>query len=407
MATRRMGANATAPTTTPLASRTATPARGSTRTRASTTTADRYYDPELARFIQPDSTVPDPEFSQAYNRYAYVYNNPLKFSDPTGQFPFLVGLVISMAVSGGMAAATGGNIIKAMVMGAFSYAVGFGVGQIVSGFEVVGWGVTATGSAMVGGAVAGALNAVMMHGNPLLGAAMGATSAGAGIKLAETLPGVFTWIDDIYLRDLAASTAAGVLIGGVTAEVMGGDFGEGAAYGAASAAAGWVVAFAIRIYQIKSMISEMLRTGEIPDEVMDMDLASTLVVEDARTPESDLQTVSGDEYRPTPNPLAALLARLLRCGPQLHHWISKPIYRELQNNPNLKGQYKYRDPRFVSRAKDLQSHKGYQEWHRDLDNKVVNWLKSNRNATPQQFERYLRNEYSKPYLRETFPKGLR
>ena len=74
----------------------------------------RYYDPELARFIQADSTIPDPEFSQAYNRYAYVYNNPLVFSDPTGQNPFLIGLIVSMAISGGTAAATGGNIIKAM-----------------------------------------------------------------------------------------------------------------------------------------------------------------------------------------------------------------------------------------------------------------------------------------------------
>ena len=69
----------------------------------------RYYDPELARFIQADSTVPDPEFSQAYNRYAYVYNNPLKFTDPTGQNPFLIAMAISMAISGGVAAATGGN----------------------------------------------------------------------------------------------------------------------------------------------------------------------------------------------------------------------------------------------------------------------------------------------------------
>lgn len=198
----------------------------------------RYYDPELARFIQADSTIPDPEFSQTYNRYAYVYNNPLKFTDPTGQFPFLIGLAISMAVSGGMAAATGGNIIKAMVMGAFSYCVGFGVSQLVGGFEVCGWGLSATGCAMAGGAAAGALNAAMTGGNPLMGAIIGAASAGVGSVLGDAFPGVFKWIGDEYLQGLAASTTAGALIGGVTAEIMGGNFGQGAAYGAAGAAAG-------------------------------------------------------------------------------------------------------------------------------------------------------------------------
>jgi hypothetical protein len=164
----------------------------------------------------------------------------LKFTDPTGQFPFLIGLAISMAVSGGMAAATGGNIIKAMVMGALTYCVGFGVSQVVGGFEVCGWGLTATGSAMVGGAAGGALSAVMTGGAPLMGAAMGAASVGAAGVLGEVLPGAFKWIGDVYIESLAVSTAAGALIGGVTAEVMGGGFGEGAAYGAASAAAGHI-----------------------------------------------------------------------------------------------------------------------------------------------------------------------
>ena len=44
----------------------------------------RYYDPALGRFIQPDSIVPSPANSQALNRYAYVYNNPLRYTDPTG-----------------------------------------------------------------------------------------------------------------------------------------------------------------------------------------------------------------------------------------------------------------------------------------------------------------------------------
>jgi RHS repeat-associated protein len=44
----------------------------------------RYYDPHLGRFISPDSVVADPTEPQLMNRYAYVRNNPLKYTDPTG-----------------------------------------------------------------------------------------------------------------------------------------------------------------------------------------------------------------------------------------------------------------------------------------------------------------------------------
>jgi RHS repeat-associated protein len=47
----------------------------------------RMYDPELGRFLSPDSIVPDPFNPQALNRYAYVFNNPLGFVDPTGHSP--------------------------------------------------------------------------------------------------------------------------------------------------------------------------------------------------------------------------------------------------------------------------------------------------------------------------------
>src|SRR3989338_3203667 len=46
----------------------------------------RYYNPQLGRFIQPDTIVPDAKNLQAYNRYTYVNNNPLKYVDPTGHF---------------------------------------------------------------------------------------------------------------------------------------------------------------------------------------------------------------------------------------------------------------------------------------------------------------------------------
>ncbi len=45
----------------------------------------RHYDPELGRFIQPDSIVPlASQGVQAYDRYAYTNNNPVIHNDPTG-----------------------------------------------------------------------------------------------------------------------------------------------------------------------------------------------------------------------------------------------------------------------------------------------------------------------------------
>ena len=47
----------------------------------------RWYDPALGRFLQPDTIVPEPGKGQAYNRYAYVYNNPVRYVDPSGHLP--------------------------------------------------------------------------------------------------------------------------------------------------------------------------------------------------------------------------------------------------------------------------------------------------------------------------------
>jgi len=44
----------------------------------------RYYDPAIAKFTQPDSIVPGAANPQNFNRYAYVTNNPVSFTDPTG-----------------------------------------------------------------------------------------------------------------------------------------------------------------------------------------------------------------------------------------------------------------------------------------------------------------------------------
>lgn len=47
----------------------------------------RYYDPSLNRFVSADTLVPDGKNPQAFNRYAYGLNNPVKYTDPTGHDP--------------------------------------------------------------------------------------------------------------------------------------------------------------------------------------------------------------------------------------------------------------------------------------------------------------------------------
>lgn len=44
----------------------------------------RIYDPSQRRFLSPDPFVPRPMNAQSYNRYSYVYNNPLNLIDPSG-----------------------------------------------------------------------------------------------------------------------------------------------------------------------------------------------------------------------------------------------------------------------------------------------------------------------------------
>lgn len=44
----------------------------------------RMYDPLLGRVLSPDNNVSDESSTQAYNRYSYCLNNPLKYNDPSG-----------------------------------------------------------------------------------------------------------------------------------------------------------------------------------------------------------------------------------------------------------------------------------------------------------------------------------
>lgn len=54
----------------------------------------RYYDPETCRFINADAyVIAGNDYIQGTNMYAYCYNNPVMYSDPSGYAPFWTSLL--------------------------------------------------------------------------------------------------------------------------------------------------------------------------------------------------------------------------------------------------------------------------------------------------------------------------
>lgn len=77
----------------------------------------RLYDPVLRSFIMPDNFIQQPENTQNYNRYAYVLNNPLMYTDPSGEIGIetgIVGLITANPVTFGL----GVGIMLASVLAA-------------------------------------------------------------------------------------------------------------------------------------------------------------------------------------------------------------------------------------------------------------------------------------------------
>ena len=62
----------------------------------------RFYDPQLGRFLSPDPYVQDITNPQNFNRYSYCLNNPLKYSDPSGEMFTEIFTICAMAYMGGI-----------------------------------------------------------------------------------------------------------------------------------------------------------------------------------------------------------------------------------------------------------------------------------------------------------------
>ncbi len=106
----------------------------------------RTYDPRLGRMIQVDNFVQAPNFTQSHNRYTYAFNNPLKYTDPSGEFivPVLVGAVAGGYIGGSLQKrnsghATWSGIVTGAIIGA---AVGLGVSATLGHYGVKIDGIT-------------------------------------------------------------------------------------------------------------------------------------------------------------------------------------------------------------------------------------------------------------------------
>jgi len=177
----------------------------------------RMYDSALGRFLSPDDHVQLPDFSQNYNRFSYCLNNPLKYTDPTGEFfiPLLVGAFV-----GGMANAILNNKNIHNVWDCFGY---FGIGAISGAIGAgVGSGVSSSlaGGSFTAGFMGSAAESVAS--SFLTGFAIGGSAGFSAGAIAGFGNGLFK--GQSIGKALGNGLGEG-FIGGISGGLIGGIFG--------------------------------------------------------------------------------------------------------------------------------------------------------------------------------------
>jgi len=172
----------------------------------------RLYDPKLHRFMQPDNFVQDSYNTQNYNRYGYCWNNPLRYTDVSGEWiHIVVGAVIGGLVNWGV------HGFRMDMEGLKAFGIGAAAGAL--GAATGGAAFAAAGGAAggVGGFAAGAFGG----GVGALYSSV-ALSAGNNAAFGDPLPSG---------KDMILGVAFGALTGGmmngVTASLNGRSFWTG------------------------------------------------------------------------------------------------------------------------------------------------------------------------------------
>lgn len=161
----------------------------------------RIYDPTLARFVQADPTLQFPDYSQGYNRYAYVLNNPMTYTDPSGYF-----------VKWMMKATGIWKLLQAAASVPFFDAVISVALTVMPGCNM--WCIAVYQSAKTY-AVTGSLGAGMRAGAIALATAQVSQSIGKNFNFDA---GGMTAVNNVGLHSL---------VGGISSTLQGGKFGHG------------------------------------------------------------------------------------------------------------------------------------------------------------------------------------
>ena len=180
----------------------------------------RLYDPVLGRFFSPDNYVQMPDNSQNFNRYSYCLNNPLKYTDPSGNLfgiddAVIAYAVFDMAKSMMQAAFDGKNIWKAGLLSLLSSAATYGIGEVFGSTGNFKHELLRAGSHGLSNAVLTAIDG----GDFFSSFASGALSSGIG-----------SYAKGIKMNNLLM-VASTTVMGGVSAWATGGDFLQGAIKG--------------------------------------------------------------------------------------------------------------------------------------------------------------------------------